>query len=86
MPGLIFASGSRIPQMVDRVMTSSYVAQVVRNVLTEREMPDTIVSVAALSFSWEVVLRSPSGVEQHVILPITSPRTLTDTIRSALAA
>jgi len=45
---------------------------------------DTLVGVAALSFSWEIVLRSPSGVEQHLIVPNGPQQGIIDLIRRTI--
>src|SRR5262249_29300746 len=68
----------------ESTMTTVNVAEIVRAVLSEYALPDTLKRVAALPFSWEVTLRSPAGVEQHVIIPFGSPRTLPQRVRIAL--
>ena len=67
-------------------MTSAYIADVVRTVLAEYGLPDTLVRVAILPFSWEVILRSPTGVEQHLIVPNGSSEVLADTVRWAITS
>jgi hypothetical protein len=65
-------------------VTSAYVASVVRTVLSERGLADTIVTVAALPFSWEVTLRPSSGVHQRFIIPDGAMQMVADAVRWAL--
>ena len=65
-------------------MTPAYIATVVRALLMENGTRDTLVGVAALSFSWEIVLRSPSGVEQHLIVPNGPQQGIIDLIRRTI--
>jgi hypothetical protein len=65
-------------------MNSAYVARVVRDVLTERGFDDALERVGVLPFAWDVVLRSPSGVERHLIVPTGPSEGLADVIRWAL--
>jgi hypothetical protein len=67
------------------IMTSAYIAKVVRKVLAERGLPDTLVRVAVLPYAWEVILRKPTGTEEHVIVPVGPTAMLKDTIRWSLA-
>jgi hypothetical protein len=67
-------------------MTSAYIAKVVRKVLAERGLPDTLVRVAVLPYAWEVILRKPTGTEEHVIVPVGPTAMLQETIRWSLAA
>ena len=66
-------------------MTPTYVANVVRGLLLENGTGDTLVGVAGLTFSWEIILRSPSGREQHLIVPDGPPDGLADLIRRTIA-
>jgi hypothetical protein len=66
-------------------MTSAYIAKAVRKVLAERGLPDTLVRVAVLPYAWEIILRKPTGTEEHVIVPVGPTALLHDTIRWSLA-
>jgi hypothetical protein len=65
-------------------MTTRYVAEIVRRVLIEYALPDRLLRVAALPFSWEVTLQKPSGVTEHLIIPSGTLRTMVETLRAAL--
>jgi hypothetical protein len=67
-------------------MTPAYVANVVRALLLENGTGDTLVGVASLSFSWEIVLRSPSGVERHLVVPHGPLQGLVDLIGRTIAS
>ena len=67
-------------------MTPTYIANVVRALLLESGTRDTLVAVTGLSFSWEIILRRPSGLEQHLIVPDGPPDGLADLIRRTIAS
>jgi len=64
-------------------MTPAFVASVVRTVLAEHDLPDTVVRVAALPFSWEVTLRDSGGVEWCLMVPEGSSQQFADVVREA---
>jgi hypothetical protein len=65
-------------------MTRAYVTSVVQGVLREYGLSDTLLSVGALPFSWEVVLRHAGGPDQHVIIPSGPLRSFVRDLRAAL--
>jgi hypothetical protein len=66
-------------------MTSGYVAEVVRRILVEYSLPDTVQRVGALSSSWEVTLENPNGVTKHLFIPSRTPQRFVEIVRTALA-
>jgi len=64
-------------------MTPAFVASVVRTVLAEHDLPDTVVRVGALPFSWEVTLRDSGGVEWCLMVPEGSSQQFADVVREA---
>jgi hypothetical protein len=67
-------------------MTASHVERLVRSVITECDLPISVLAVADRSGEWQIMAQEPSGRFVRVTVEDGPPKTLRNAIREVLEA